>query len=102
MSETIRGDVLHAIPPDELDEHDLEPALRELAESRHVLVLRRGGHPSILDLVLSFVRRDPIEAMTVVTDHPVDEDDEVTLTVEKTEMAGVYVTASVASDSFHE
>jgi hypothetical protein len=92
VTETIHGEVLHAIPPDELDEHDLEPALRALAESRYVLVLRRGGHPSILDLVWAFLRRDPIEAVTVVTDQPRDEDDEVTLTVEETELAGVYVT----------
>lgn len=94
MTETIQGHVLHVIPPDELDEHDLVPGLQELAESRYVLVLRRGGHPSILELVGAFVRRRPIEAVTVVTDQRVDEDDEVTLTVETTEMAGVYVTAA--------
>lgn len=94
MTETIQGQVLHVIPPDELAEHDLKPGLQELAESRYVLVLRRGGHPSILELVGAFVRRRPIEAVTVVTDQRVDEDDEVTLTVETTEMAGVYVTAA--------
>lgn len=93
MTETIQGQVLHVIPPDELDEHDLKPGLQELAESRYVLVLRRGGHPSILELVGAFVRRRPIEAVTVVTDQRVEEDDEVTLTVERTDMAGVYVTA---------
>ncbi|MFC7129770.1 DUF7526 family protein [Haloferax chudinovii] len=93
MTETIRGDVLHAIPPDELDEEDLSPELRALADSRHVLVVRKGGHPSILDLVWAFVRRDPIEAVTVVTDHPAEEDEEVTLTVEETDTPGVYVAA---------
>ena len=99
MTETIRGDVLHVIAPDELDEHDLAPGLHELAESRYVLVLRRGGHPSMLDLVWAFLRRDPIEAVTVVTERRVEVDDEVTLTVEKTDMAGVYVTASAESDA---
>ena len=94
MTETITGEVLHAIPPEELDEHDLEPALRELAESRHVLVLRRGGHPSILELLWAFLSRTPIEAVTVVTDRPATEDDELTLTVEETELAGVYVAAT--------
>ena len=37
MTETITGEVLHAVPPEELDDHDLEPSLRELAESSHVL-----------------------------------------------------------------
>ncbi|WP_318569098.1 DUF7526 family protein [Salinigranum marinum] len=98
MTETIQGQVLHVIPPDELDDHDLTPGLQELAESRYVLVLRRGGHPSILELVGAFVRRRPIEAVTVVTNQRVDEDEEVTLTVETTEMAGVYVTAASAPD----
>ncbi|GGC59289.1 DUF7526 family protein [Haloferax sulfurifontis] len=93
MTETIRGDVLHAISPDELDDEDLSPELRALADSRYVLVIRKGGHPSMLDLVWAFVRRDPIEAVTVVTDRPAEEDEEVTLTVEETDMPGVYVAA---------
>jgi hypothetical protein len=99
MTETIQGQVLHVIPPDELDEHDLTPGLRELAESRYVLVLRRGGHPSLLELVGAFIRRDPIEAVTVVTDQRVEEDDEVSLTVEATDIAGVYVTAPSERDA---
>lgn len=91
MTETIHGDVLHVISPDELESQELEPELRELAESRYVVVLRRGGHPSILDLVWAFVTRNPIEAVTVVTDQRLDEDEEVTLTVDTTEMTGVYV-----------
>lgn len=93
MTETIQGDVLHVVPPDELDEHDLEPGLQELAESRYVLVLRNGGHPSILDLIWAFIRRRPIEAVTVVSDQPAEEGDEVTLTVEQTDTPGIYVTA---------
>jgi hypothetical protein len=99
VTETIRGDVLHVVPPDELDDQDLEPGLRELAESRYVLVLRRGGHPSILDLIWAFLRRSPIEAVTVVTDRRVEEGEEVTLSVEETAMPGVYVTASAARDA---
>lgn len=99
MTETIHGDVLHVVPPDELGTHDLDPGLRELAESRYVLVLREGGHPSLLELFLAFVRRNPIEVVTVVTDQPVAEDEEVTLTVERTEMEGVYVTAACGADT---
>jgi uroporphyrinogen-III synthase len=99
MTETIQGDVLHVIPPDELGEHDLEPALEELAESRYVLVLRQGGHPSVLDLLLAFLRRNPIEVVTVVTDRRVEEEDEVTLTVEETDMEGVYVAGSTGPDT---
>lgn len=100
MTETIQGTVLHVVAPDELADQDLTPGLHELAESRYVVVIRRGGHPSILALVWAFVRRDPIEAVTVVTDHRVEEDDEVTLTVEKTDMAGVYVAVGEGGDVF--
>ncbi|ELZ60279.1 MULTISPECIES: hypothetical protein [unclassified Haloferax] len=99
MTETIRGDVLHAIPPDELDDEDLSPELRALADSRHVLVVRKGGHPSMLDLVWAFVRRDPIEAVTVVTDRPAEENEEVALTVEETGMPGVYVAAGAHGEA---
>ncbi|WP_416839658.1 hypothetical protein [Haloferax sp. DFSO52] len=99
MTETIHGDVLHVIPPDELDEHELDPELQALAESHYVLVLRKGGHPSIVDLIWAFIRRNPIEAVTVVTDQPAKEDDEVTLTVEETDIVGVYVTADADGDT---
>jgi hypothetical protein len=91
--------VLHVIHPDELDEHDLSPGLREVAESRYVVVLRRGGHPSILDLIWAFVRRNPIEAVTVVADQRIEEKDDGTLTVEKTAMAGVYVSTATERDA---
>lgn len=90
MSEQINGDVLHAVRPDELGEHDLEPDLQRLAEGRHVLVLRRGGHPSLLGLLWAFVRRNPIEAVTVITDEGAVEGESVSMTVEETSMAGVY------------
>jgi hypothetical protein len=99
MTETIQGDVLHVIPPDELGEHDLEPGLEALAESRYVLVIREGGHPSVLDLLLAFVRRNPIEVVTVVTDRRVEEEEEVTLAVEETELEGVYVADGSGPDT---
>lgn len=92
MSETIEGDVLHAIPPEEVGEHELEPELQALAEARYVLVCRRGGHPSIFGLLWAYLRRDPIEAVTVVTEQAAEEGDSVSLTVEETAMAGVYTT----------
>lgn len=90
MSETIEGDVLHAVPPEELGEHDLEPELRALAESNYVLVCRRGGHPSLLELAWAFIRRDPIEAVTVVTGAAAEEGDSISVDAEETSMAGVY------------
>lgn len=90
MSERIAGDVLHAVPPDELGDHDLEPDLQRLAEGQHVLVLRRGGHPSLLALLWAFVRRNPIEAVTVITDQGAMEGDSVSVVAEETSMAGVY------------
>lgn len=92
MSETIEGDVLHAIPPEEVGEHDLEPELQKLAEARYVLVCRRGGHPTIFGLLWAYLRRDPIEAVTIVTEQAAEEGDSVSLTVEETAMAGVYTT----------
>jgi hypothetical protein len=92
MTETIKGDVLHVIPPDELGEHDLEPELQRLAESRYVLVCRRGGHPSLVRLLWAFIRREPLEAVTVIADEPAAEKESVSLTVEETTMVGVYRT----------
>lgn len=92
MTERIEGDVLHVIPPDELGEHDLEPELRALAASRYVLVCRRGGHPSMLELAWAFLRREPIEAVTVVTDAAAEEGDSISVVAEETTMAGVYRT----------
>lgn len=94
MSERIEGDVLHAIPPEELGEHELEPELRRLAESNYVVVCRRGGHPSIFGLLWAYIRRDPIEAVTIITDQPAEEGDSIAVTAEETAMAGVYTTVS--------
>ena len=102
MSETFHGDVLRVIPPEELADHELEPALEELAASRGVLVCRRGGHPSLLELIWAFVRRDPIEAVTVVADvedEDISEGDEITAQITETELFGVYeVTGSMDVD----
>jgi len=90
MAETVEGDVLHAIPPDELGEHDLEPELEKLAAEQYVLVCRRGGHPSMLQLLWAFIRRKPLEAVTVISAEPAAEGDSVSLVVEETTMTGVY------------
>jgi hypothetical protein len=91
VTERIEGEVLHAIPPEELGEHDLEPELRRLAaDSRHVLVCRRGGHPSVFELAWAMLRRKPIEPMTVVSQAGAAEGEQVSLTVEETRIAGVY------------
>lgn len=92
MSETIEGDVLHVIPPEEVGEHEMEPQLQSLAEARYVLVCRRGGHPSIFGLLWAYLKRDPIEAVTVVTEQAAEEGDSISLTVEETAMTGVYTT----------
>jgi hypothetical protein len=93
VSETFHGDVLSVIPSEELADHELEPALAELAASRTVLVCRRGGHPSLLELLWAFLTRDPIEAVTVVADVEnggVVEGDEITVQITETELVGVY------------
>ena len=90
MTEQIEGEVLHAIPPEELGEHDLDPDLRRLADTRHVLVCRRGGHPSIFELAWAMLRQKPIEPVTVVSRSGAAEGDAVALTVEETQIAGVY------------
>lgn len=95
MSETLRATVLHVVPPEKLAEHELEPELERIAESRYVLVCRRGGSPSLLDRIRSFLFRRPIEAVTVVTDAAAEEGQEVTATVTETDLAGVYEATSL-------
>lgn len=92
MSETFRGEVLHVVPPGEAADHELEAALEELAASRAILVCRRGGAPSLLELLWALLRRDPIEPVTIVadTDGTVAEGDEITTRIADTEIAGVY------------
>ncbi|MFC6784723.1 hypothetical protein ACFQFH_02265 [Halobaculum halobium] len=99
MTETITIEVLHVVAPADLDDADLQPTLRDLADSRHVVVGRRGGRQSWLDRVRAFLARDPLDAVTVVIDEPAGEGAELTLRVDETKIAGVYVAAGVeASD----
>ena len=96
MPETFHGEVIRSIPPEEVGDHDLEPAMEELAASRSILVCRRGGAPSLLELLWAFLRRDPIEPVTIVADlgsEPVAEGDEITAQIASTELAGVYTAA---------
>ena len=46
MVQTMRAEVIHVVPPEELDSYDLESDLRERADGRYVLVCREGGRPS--------------------------------------------------------
>ena len=81
------------IAPDD-DGDDLVPALREAADDRYVLVCRVGGRPSWLELVGAFLRRDPIEAVTVLADDGAEEGEELSLTVSETDVPGVYETVA--------
>lgn len=95
MGERLRGEVLHVVDPDELDEYDLESDLRSLADSRYVLVCRDGGSPSWTERVRSFLTRRPIEAVTLVSDTAAAEGTEVTATVQETDIGGVYEATSL-------
>lgn len=95
MAETVEGEVIHVVPPEKLDEYDLDPELRRLAESRYVLVCREGGSPSWFDRVRSFLLRQPIQAVTLVAETAASEGQNVTATVEETEIAGVYEATSI-------
>ncbi|MFB6205406.1 MAG: hypothetical protein ABEJ05_02615 [Haloglomus sp.] len=90
MPRTLDGEVLHVVPPGELDDYDVEAELQALAESRYVLVCRPGGKPSWLERVRSFLTREPIEAMTLVAETGAEEGAEVTATVRETDLPGVY------------
>jgi hypothetical protein len=90
MEERIRGEVIHVVEPTDLDDYDLQPELRELADSRYVIVCREGGTPSWFERLRAFFLREPIEPVTLVTDRGADEGQELTARVRETEMAGVY------------
>ncbi|WP_254833020.1 DUF7526 family protein [Haloglomus salinum] len=90
MTRTLDGEVLHVVPPEELDDYDIEDELQSMAESRYILVCRAGGKPSWLERVRSFFTRRPIEATTLVSETGADEGDEVTATVHETDLPGVY------------
>ncbi|MFW5918806.1 MAG: DUF7526 family protein [archaeon] len=97
MPQTVTGDVLYAIPPDEVEAHDLQPAVAERAGSRYVLVCRQGGKPSLLEQIRRFLLRKPIEAVTIVSDEPAEEGEEIRVTVRETEIPRVYETTSESS-----
>lgn len=90
MTETLQLEVLYAVAPDELDDHDLDPALRERANGQYLLVCRRGGKPSLVGRLWAFLRRDPIEAITVVSPSGAEPGTELAVPVHETELAGVY------------
>jgi len=102
VSETFHGELIRVIPPSEVDDHELEPAMAELAASRSILVCRRGGAPSLLELLWAFIRRDPIEPVTIVADidSEIAEGVEISVRVDGTELAGVYeADGSITVDS---
>jgi hypothetical protein len=90
MAETLEATVIHVVEPDQLADHQLEPELAQLADSRYVLVCRTGGAPTWFDRIKSFLFRRPIEAVTLVADSGAEEGDEVTATVTETDLTGVY------------
>lgn len=90
MTERIEAEAIHVVPPGEFEEHDLDPELESLAESSHVVVCRRGGHPSIFELAWAMLRRKPIEPVTLLSNEAVAEGEVVDVTVEETSIAGVY------------
>lgn len=90
MAETLRGEVLHVIPPEEQDEYEFEEEVRTLADARYVLVCREGGEPSWLERIQSFLLRRPIQAATLVSEAGAEEGETVTATVRETDIAGVY------------
>jgi len=92
VTETLQVEVLHVVAPDDRDDHDLDPDLRERADGQHLLVCRRGGKPSLFARLWAFLRREPIEAVTVVSPSGAEPGTELTVTVRETDLAGVYET----------
>lgn len=90
MTETITGEVIHVVGPEDHEDAKLVDELSMLAESRYVLVCREGGTPSVFERVLAFLRRDPIRPITIVADEEVSEGTELTVTVHETGMNNVY------------
>jgi len=90
MTETVQAEVIHIVAPDEQGDYELTQAMQELVDSRHVVVCRKGGVPSWFERVKSFLLRRPIEAITLVADRAPATGEEVTATVEETDIAGVY------------
>ena len=97
MSETVHGEVIHVVGPDETGEYELEEELAAMAESRYVLVCRDGGVPSLLERVWAVLTRRPIRPVTIVAERDVEEGTEVTATVRETDLAGVYRAVDIRS-----
>jgi len=90
MTDTITGEVLHVVAPEEREDANMLDELAALAESRYVVVCREGGAPSVFERIWAFLKRDPIRPITVVVDEAVEEGTEVTATVRETDLPGVY------------
>lgn len=95
MTETITGEVIHVVGPDELEDAELVAELATMAESRYVLVCREGGSPGWLERLWSFLTRDPIQPVTIVADEGPAEGTEITATVHETDLPGVYEAVDV-------
>lgn len=93
-SASVRAEVIHIVAPEEFDEYELEPELTERASGQYLLVCRKGGSPSWFDRIKMFLRREAIEAITLVSDERREEGAEIDVTVTETELAGVYEVVS--------
>ncbi|RXK50390.1 DUF7526 family protein [Halorientalis pallida] len=98
MGERLRGEVLHVVAPTELDDYDLDDDVRNIAESRYLLVCWKGGSPSIFQRLKLILARSTLEPVTLVTDDAVEEGQIITATVEETDTAGVYDVIEVEDD----
>ncbi|WP_299269218.1 DUF7526 family protein [Halorientalis sp.] len=98
MGERLRGEVLHVVAPTELDEYDLDTDVRNLAESRYLLVCWKGGSPSIFQRLKLILARSTLEPVTLIADDDAAEGDIVTATVEETDTAGVYDVIEVETE----
>jgi hypothetical protein len=97
MVEQLTAEVLHVVPPDDREEYDLDTRVASLAESRYLLVCRNGGAPSWIERMIAFLRRDPIEPVTLIADEGVDVGTELTARVEETAVSGVYEISKIES-----
>ena len=90
MPREITGEVIHVVEPDEQDDYELDGTVAELADSRYILVCRKGGVPSFFERVVAFFKRDPITPVTLVSDEGAEEGTEIEATVDFTTVDGVY------------
>ncbi|MDS0259523.1 hypothetical protein NDI56_08970 [Haloarcula sp. S1CR25-12] len=90
MPREITGEVIHVVPPEEQGDYELDGTVAELAESRYLLVCRKGGAPSFFERVVAFFKRDPIRPVTLVSDEGAEEGTEIEATVEFTTVDDVY------------